>query len=66
MKGAMKKRQKTSKTFNRNYKNRDAPALKLATNGLEVFVNGPWAYLCEMDVLPNISLRLLLMHKYCN
>ena len=66
MKGAMKKRQKTSKTFNRNYKNRDAPALKLVNNELEVFVNAYWASLCEMYVPLNIKLSILLMNKYCN
>ena len=54
------------KKSNRNIKNRYGPTLKLATNGLEVFVNSPWVYFCEMDILSNIKLRLLLMHKYCN
>ena len=66
MKGATIERQKNSKNSNRNIKNRDAPTLKLATNGLEVFVNPPWASLCAMDVSLNIKLRLLLIHKYCN
>ena len=48
---------------NRNIKNRDAPTLKLANNGLEVLVNTPWAYFYAMDVLSNIKLRLLLMQK---
>ena len=65
MKGATIERQKKSKKSNRNIKNRDAPTLKRATNGLEVFVNAPWAYFCAMDVSSNINLRLLLMHKYC-
>ena len=64
MKGAMIERQK--KKLNMIIKNIDAPTLKLATNGLEVFVNAPWASFCAMDVLSNINLRLLLMHKYCN
>ena len=59
------KRQKKSKKSNRNIKNRDAPILKLATNGLEVFVNAFWASFYAMDVSSNIKLRLLLMHKYC-
>ena len=66
MKGATIIRQKKPKKSNRNIKNRDAPDLKLATNGLEVFVNEPCAYFYAMDVLLNIKLRLLLMHKYCN
>ena len=66
MKGATIERQKNSKKSNRNIKNRDVPTLKLATNGLEVFVNAPWASFCAMDVSSNIKLRLLLMHKYCN
>ena len=57
---------KKIKKSNRNIKNRDAPTLKLATNGLEVFVNAPWASFSAMDVSSNIKLRLLLMHKYCN
>ena len=65
-KGATIERQKNSKKSNRNIKNRDAPTLKLATNGLEVFVNAPWASFCAMDVSSNITLRLLLIHKYCN
>ena len=66
MKGATIERQKNSKKSNRNIKNRDAPTLKLATNGLEFFVNSHWASFCAMDVSLNIKLRLLLMHKYCN
>ena len=66
MKGATIERQKNSKKSNRNIKNRDAPTLKLATNGLEVFVNEPWASFCAMDVLSDTKLRLLLMHKYFN
>ena len=66
MKGATIERQKNPKKSNRNIKNRDAPTLKLETNGLEVFVNTPWASFCAMDVSSNIKLRLLLMHKYCN
>ena len=50
MKGATIERQKNPKKSNRNIKNRDAPTLKLATNGLEVFKNAPWAYFCAMDV----------------
>ena len=42
---------KKIKNSNRNIKNRDAPTLKVATNGLEVFVNVPWASFCAMDVL---------------
>ena len=45
---------KKSKKSNRNIKNRDAPTLKLATNGLEVFVNAPWASFCAMYVSLNI------------
>ena len=56
---------KKPKNSNRNIKNRDAPTLKLATNGLKVFVNAPWDSSCAMDVSSNINLRLLLMHKYC-
>ena len=66
MKGATIERQKKSKKSNRNMKNRDAPTLKLATNGLGFFVNATWASFCEMDVPLNIKFRLLLMHKYCN
>ena len=66
MKEATIERQKNSKKSNRNIENRDAPTLKLSTNGLEVSVNTPWAYFCAMDVSLNIKLRLLLMHKYCN
>ena len=66
MKGATIERRKKFKKSNRNIKNRDAPTLKLATNGLEVFVNSPWASFCAMYFLSNINLRLLLMHKYCN
>ena len=39
MKGATIERQKNSKKSNKNIKNRDAPTLKLETNGIEVFVN---------------------------
>ena len=66
MKGTTIERQKNSKKSNMNIKNRDAPTLKLATNGLEVFVNEPWDSFCEIYALSNIKLRLLLMHKYCN
>ena len=66
MKGDTIERQKNSKKSNRNIKNRYAPTLKLETNGIEVFVNASWASLCTMDVLLNIKLRMLLMHKYCN
>ena len=48
MKGAKIERQKNSKKSNRNIKNRDAPTLKLATNGLEVFENAPWASFCAI------------------
>ena len=64
--GSYDRKAKKSKKSNRNIKNRDAPTLKLATNGLEVFVNAPWASFCEMYVSSNIKLRLLLIHKYCN
>ena len=64
--GSYDKKAKNSKKSNRNIKNRDAPTLKLATNGIEFFVNAPWASFCAMYVLSNIKLRLLLMHKYCN
>ena len=43
------------KNSNRNIKNRDAPTLKLATNGLEVFENVPWDYFYAMDFSSNIS-----------
>ena len=66
MKGDTIERQKKSKQSNMNIKTRDALTLKPAANGLEVFVNAPWASLCAMYVLLNIKLRLLLMHKYCN
>ena len=66
MKGDTTKRQKISKKLNRNIKNRNAPTLKLSTNGLEVCVNTSWDSLRAMDVFSNIQLRLLLMHKYCN
>ena len=64
--GGYDREAKKIKKSNRNIKNRDAPTLKVATNGLEVFVNEPWSSFCAMDVFPNIKLRLLLMHKYCN
>ena len=64
--GRYDRKAKKLKKPNRNIKNRDAPTLKLARNGLEVFVNAHWASFCAMDVLSNIKLRLLLMHKYCN
>ena len=63
--GSCNKKAKKPKKSNRNIKNRYAPTLKLATNGLEVFVNSP-LFLCCMDVLSNVKLMLLLMHKYCN
>ena len=65
-KGATIERQKNSKKSNRNIKNRDAPTLKLATNGIEVFVNATWTSFCAMTVSSNIKSRLLLMHKYSN
>ena len=64
--GSYDMKAKKSKHSNRNIKNRDAPTLKLATNGLEVLVNAPWDSLCAIDVSSNIKLRLLLMHKYYN
>ena len=64
--GSYDKKAKKIKKLNRNIKNRDAPTLKLATNGLEVFVNEPWASFCAMYVSSNIHLRMLLIHKYCN
>ena len=64
--GSYDKSQKNQKKSSRNIKNSDAPNLKLTTNGIEVFVNAHWASLCEIDVLLNINLMLLLMHKYCN
>ena len=64
--GSYDRKAKNSKKSNRTINNRDAPTLKLATSGLEIFVNAPWASFCAMDVLSNINLRLLLMHKYCN
>ena len=64
--GSYDRKAKNSKKSNRNIKNRDAPNLKLANTGLEVFVNAPWESFCAMDVSSNITLRLLLMHKYCN
>ena len=64
--GSYTKKEKNPKKSNMNIKNRDAPTFKIATNGLEVFVNAPWASFCAMDVSSNIKLRLLLMHKYCN
>ena len=63
MKGATTKRQKIKKS-SRNIKNRDVPTLELVTNGLEVFVKAPWASFYATDVLLNIKLRLLLLHKY--
>ena len=45
-KGSYNRKAKKFKTSNRNIKNRDAPILKLATNGIEVFVNTPWASFC--------------------
>ena len=53
--GSYDRKAKKSKKSNRNIKNRDAPTLKIATNGLEVFVNAPWASFCAMDVLLNIK-----------
>ena len=64
--GSYDRKAKKFKKSNSNIKNRDAPTLKLATNGIEVFVNAPWASFCEMDVSSELKLRLLLMHKYCN
>ena len=64
--GSYCKKAKKIKNSIRNIKNSDTPTLKIATNGLEVFVNAPWASLCEIDVFSNINLRLLLMHKYFN
>ena len=61
--GSYDRQAKKSKKSNRNIKNRDAPTLKLVTNGLDVFVNTPWASFCAMYVSSNIKLRLLLMHK---
>ena len=56
--GSYNKMTKNSKKSSRNIKNRDARTLKLATNGLEVFVNATWASFCEMDVSFNTKLRL--------
>ena len=39
--GSSDRKAKNSKKLNRNIKNSDAPTLKLATNGLDVFVNAP-------------------------
>ena len=64
--GSYDRKAKNPKQSKRNIKNRDAPTLKLETNGLEVFVNAPWGSFFAMDVSPNIKLRLVLMHKYCN
>ena len=64
--GSYNRKAKNLKKSNRNIKNRDAPTLKLATNGLEVFVNAPWASFCALYVSSTIKLRLLLMHKHCN
>ena len=61
--GSYGKKAKRSKMSSRNIKNSDEPPLKLATNGLEVFVNTPWASLFAMDVSLNIKLKLLLMHN---
>ena len=64
--GSYDRKAKKLKKSNRNTKNRDAPTLKHATNGLEFFVNAPWASFCAMDFSSNIKFRLLIMHKYCN
>ena len=39
--GSYDRKAKKSKNSNSNIKKRDAPTLKLATNGLEVYVNAP-------------------------
>ena len=48
--GIYNKKAKNPKTSSKNIKNSNAPTLKLATNGPEVFVNPPWASFCEMYV----------------
>ena len=37
--GSYNRKAKKSKNSNRDIKNRDAPTLKLATNGIDVFIN---------------------------
>ena len=41
--GSYDKKSKKIKKSSKNIKNNDAPTLKLAINGLEVFVNSPWS-----------------------
>ena len=64
--GQKDRKAKKFKKVKQEYQKQRKPTLKLATNGLAVFVNTPWASSCEMDILSNIKLRMLIMHKYCN
>ena len=64
--GSYDRKAKKFKKVKQEYQKQRCANFKIATNGLEVFVNAPWASFCAMDVSSNIKLRLLLMHNYCN
>ena len=64
--GGYNRKAKEFKKVNQEYQKQVCANFKLETNGIEVFVNAPWASLCAMDVSSNIKLRVLLMHTYYN